>query len=190
MIGELVLHCACPTFEKFMIFHKSLLSTPIVRSETQLFTNHTLYTLTAPAAFVSPNGNGGVMGQNTNICSLISSSYVTLKSGFTVAHTDTYLRLPKDTTLSISGTLEKSINGITSYTVLPLDVKDVSQYDSIPRVSGDSVIFGRLNTCDGSPEPPPPPPQPAHSNSPVAQTSCIIYYYIIKLLFYMLCYFS
>lgn len=179
MIGELVLHCACPTFGKFIIFHKSLLSTPIVRSATPVFTNHTLYTLTAQAAFVSPNGNGGTIGQYTNIASLISSSYVVLKSGLTVARTDTYLRCPEDTTLSMSGTLEKSINGIKSYTVLPLDVKDVPQYDTIPSVSGDSVIFGRLNTCAGSPEPPE-PPQPAHSNSPVAQISCITNYYIIK----------
>ena len=186
MIGELVLHCACPTFGKVVIFHKSLLSTPIVRSATPVFINHALYTLTAQAVFISPNGNGGTIGQNTNRASLISSSYVTLKSGLTVAHTDTYLRLPNGTTLSMSGTLEKSINGIKSYTVLPLDVKDVSQYDTIPSVSGDSVIFGRLNTCAGSPEPPPPHPHPAHSNSPVAQISCIIYYYIIKLLFYML----
>jgi hypothetical protein len=153
MIGELVFHSACPTFGKFMIFHKSLLSTPIVRSATPVFINHTLYTLTAPAAFVSPNGNGGTIGQNTNIASLISSSYVVVKSGLTVAHTDTYLRLPNGTTLSMSGTLEKSINGIKSYTVLPLDVNDTSQYDTIPSVSGDSVIFGRLNTCDGRAEP-------------------------------------
>jgi len=186
MIGELVFHSACPILGKFVIFHKSLLSTPIVRSATPVFTNHALYTLTAPAVFISPNGNGGTIGQNTNIASLISSSYVVLKSGLTVARTDTYLRLPNGTTLSMSGTLEKSINGIKSYTVLPLDVKDVSQYESIPSVSGDSVIFGRLNTCAGSPEPQPPHPHPAHSNSPVAQISCIINYYIIKLLFYML----
>ncbi len=139
-----------------MIFHKSLLSTPIVRSATPVFINHALYTLTAQAVFISPNGNGGTIGQNTNIASLISSSYVVLKSGLTVARTDTYLRLPNGTTLSMSGTLEKSINGIKSYTVLPLDVKDVSQYESIPSVSGDSVIFGRLNTCAGSPDHPPP----------------------------------